>query len=121
MGQAANKSDGARAKHVPQRTCIACRRTDAKRGLIRLVRTPEGRIEVDATGKRNGRGAYLCHNPTCWDAAIKRRALERALRADALTPENQHDLLAYSRELSAAEAHAPATRTADVLPHDVRV
>jgi predicted RNA-binding protein YlxR (DUF448 family) len=51
---------GLRPKHVPRRTCVACRETDAKRQLIRLVRTPEGTVEVDPTGKRNGRGAYLC-------------------------------------------------------------
>ncbi|MEI8309024.1 MAG: YlxR family protein [Chloroflexales bacterium] len=121
MGQIAHKQGGLRAKHVPQRTCIACRRTDAKRGLIRLVRTPEGRIEVDTTGKRNGRGAYLCHDPACWDAAIKRRALERSLRVEPLTPENQRDLLAYSRGLTAAEAHGADTNTAEELPHAVRV
>jgi len=121
MGQAANKQSGARAKHVPQRTCIACRRTDAKRGLIRLVRTLDGRVEVDSTGKRNGRGAYLCHNPACWDAAIKRRALERALRVDPLTPDNQRDLLSYSRGLTVAEEQGPDASSAEALPHDVRV
>lgn len=121
MGQGTHKPNGARTKHVPQRTCIACRRTDAKRGLIRLVRTPEGRIDVDTTGKRNGRGAYLCHDLACWDAALKRRALERSLRAEPLTPENQHDLLAYRRGLTAAEAHGADADTAEELPHDVRV
>ncbi|MGB9633423.1 MAG: RNase P modulator RnpM, partial [Chloroflexaceae bacterium] len=67
-----------RPKHVPQRTCVACRRTEAKRGLIRVVRDAEGRVTVDPTGKQKGRGAYLCHDPACWTAAIKRRALERA-------------------------------------------
>jgi predicted RNA-binding protein YlxR (DUF448 family) len=121
MGQAVNKQGGGRVKHVPQRTCIACRRTDAKRGLIRLVRTPEGHVEVDSSGKRNGRGAYLCHDPACWAAAIKRRALERALKIDPLTPNNQHDLLTYSRGLTIAEEAGPATSTAETLPHDVRV
>jgi predicted RNA-binding protein YlxR (DUF448 family) len=121
MGQAVNKQGGVRAKHVPQRTCISCRRTDAKRGLIRLVRAPEGRVEVDSTGKRNGRGAYLCHNPACWEAAIKRRALERALRVDSLTPDNQRDLLTYSRGLPVAGEHGSDTSTVEALPHDVRV
>jgi len=121
MGQTANKQGGARAKHVPQRTCIACRRADAKRGLIRLVRTPEGRVEVDPTGKRNGRGAYLCHDPACWDAALKRRALERALRTDPIAPDNQHDLLTYSHGLTVAEERGPDSITAKVSPHDVRV
>src|SRR5688572_21393040 len=50
------KAKGQRPKHVPQRTCVACREIDAKRGLIRLVRTPEGTVDVDPTGKRAGRG-----------------------------------------------------------------
>ncbi len=90
---------GQRPKHVPQRTCVACRRTDTKRGLVRLVRTAEGRVEIDPTGKRNGRGAYLCHNPACWEAALKRRSLERALRIDALHPDDQTMLLDYIHQL----------------------
>jgi predicted RNA-binding protein YlxR (DUF448 family) len=121
MGQARNKSGGAQVRHVPQRTCVTCRRTDAKRGLIRLVRTPEGRVEVDPTGKRNGRGAYLCHAPACWEAAIKRHALERALRVDSLTLDNQSELLTYGRGLVPAEGPGPNTSTAEALPHDVRV
>lgn len=50
-----------------------------KRELIRVVLTPEGQIELDATGKRNGRGAYLCPNPECFTLARKRKSLERAL------------------------------------------
>jgi len=68
---------GPRPKHVPRRTCVACRETDAKRGLIRLVRTPEGTVEVDPTGKRNGRGAYLCARLSCWQDALKKKRLEQ--------------------------------------------
>jgi len=75
---------GPRAKHIPQRTCIACRRTDAKRGLMRIVRDAEGRVALDPTGKRAGRGAYLCDRPACWEQALKRRGLERALRVETL-------------------------------------
>lgn len=57
-------------KHVPLRTCIACRAVRAKRELIRVVRTPEGHICIDSTGKMNGRGAYLCRNRRCWQSAI---------------------------------------------------
>jgi predicted RNA-binding protein YlxR (DUF448 family) len=70
---------GPRPRHIPQRTCIACRSTEAKRGLIRIVRTPEGRVEVDATGKKNGRGAYVHESRQCWDEALKRDRLKRAL------------------------------------------
>ncbi|NTW02980.1 MAG: YlxR family protein [Oscillochloris sp.] len=121
MAQTENKQRGPRVKHVPQRTCIACRRTDAKRGLIRLVRTPDGRAEVDSTGKRHGRGAYLCHTLACWEAAIKRHALERALRIDPLSADNQQDLLVYVRGLPLAEEAVPTNDHGDASPQDVRV
>ncbi|HEU5015806.1 MAG TPA: YlxR family protein [Roseiflexaceae bacterium] len=82
------QAKGPRPKHVPQRTCIACRKTDAKRGLIRLVRDADGRVVVDPTGKRSGRGAYLCHEPACWEQALKRNGLARALRLEALPPDD---------------------------------
>ena len=69
-----------RRKHVPLRTCVACRRTLAKRELVRIVRTPEGSIEVDLKGKRAGRGAYLCHQQECWEAALSQGLLGRALK-----------------------------------------
>jgi predicted RNA-binding protein YlxR (DUF448 family) len=77
---AAKAKGGPRPKHVPQRTCIACRSTEAKRGLIRVVRTPDGRVEIDATGKKNGRGAYVHETRACWDEALKRERLARALK-----------------------------------------
>jgi predicted RNA-binding protein YlxR (DUF448 family) len=99
MAQATKKSKGPRPKHVPLRTCIACRRADAKRGLIRIVRDAEGRVAIDPTGKRAGRGAYLCHDKACWDGALKRRALERALRLEALQPEDRVALEAFANGL----------------------
>ena len=69
-----------RRKHVPLRTCVACRASAAKRELIRIVRTPEGTIEVDFKGKRAGRGAYLCRRQECWDAALRQGVLGRALK-----------------------------------------
>ena len=74
-----SKRRGPRPKHVPQRMCVACRDHAAKRTLIRLVRTPEGAVEVDPTGKRNGRGAYLCERSVCWEKALKTGLLSRAL------------------------------------------
>jgi hypothetical protein len=67
-------------KRVPQRTCAACRITAAKRTLYRLVRLPEGGLVLDPSGKRNGRGAYLCDNPACWHKAISSEILGKALR-----------------------------------------
>jgi len=55
-----------RPRHVPQRTCIACRTTKPKRELLRVVRTPDGHVELDAGGKKSGRGAYLCAKRSCW-------------------------------------------------------
>jgi uncharacterized protein len=71
---------GPRPKHVPQRMCISCRERSAKRTLVRIVRTPEGAVEVDPTGKRNGRGAYLCDDPSCWARALKTGSLAQALK-----------------------------------------
>ena len=70
----------ARRRHVPQRTCIACRRTDSKRTLVRIVRSKEQGVLVDPTGKLAGRGAYLCADKTCWNKAFKSNALNRALK-----------------------------------------
>lgn len=71
-----------RRKHVPQRTCVACRDKTSKRTLTRIVRTPEGTVEIDPSGKRNGRGAYLCSDPACWTKALTTPTLSRALKAE---------------------------------------
>ena len=72
-------------KHVPQRTCVACRTVRPKRELVRILRTPEGVVMVDETGKRNGRGAYLCRQRGCWEIALVRRHLEQALKVTLMT------------------------------------
>jgi uncharacterized protein len=92
------KAKGPRPKHVPQRTCVACRTTGGKRTLIRLVRTPEGAVEVDPTGKRAGRGAYLCARVRCWERGVNEKTLVRALRLDGLSEENRAALLRYADE-----------------------
>ncbi len=71
-----------RRKHIPQRTCVACRTSRPKRELVRVVRTPEGNVVVDETGKRNGRGAYLCPTRACWETAMSRGLLNQALRTN---------------------------------------
>ena len=106
MAQAKKKS-GPRPKHVPVRTCVACRRTDAKRGLFRVVREVDGHVAVDPTGKRAGRGAYLCHDPACWEQALKRRALERALRIDALQPSDRVALEQVAQKLGPTHDYMP--------------
>lgn len=69
-----------RRRHVPQRTCIACRRSDSKRTLVRIVRSKERGVVVDPTGKLAGRGAYLCADRACWTKALRINALNRALK-----------------------------------------
>ena len=69
-------------RHEPVRTCVGCREEAGKRGLIRLVRGPDGAVSADPTGRAHGRGAYLHPDPACLDAARRRHALERALRAE---------------------------------------
>ena len=102
----AKQSQGPRPKHVPQRTCVACRRTDNKRELVRVVRLADNRVAVDPSGKKAGRGAYVCVDGGCWDAAIKRRALERALRIDALHADDRNTLLHYAQTLPRGDASA---------------
>lgn len=72
-------------KHVPQRTCVGCRTTSSKREFVRVVRTAEGTVEVDPSGRHNGRGAYLCAQAACWHEALKRERLARALRTTVST------------------------------------
>jgi predicted RNA-binding protein YlxR (DUF448 family) len=69
-----------RRRVEPQRTCVVCRRSAAKGTLHRVVRSPEGAVRYDPTGKAAGRGAYVCGRPGCLELAGKRRALQRALR-----------------------------------------
>lgn len=66
-------------RKTPMRTCVGCRACRPKKELIRVVRTPEGETALDATGRKSGRGAYICPNEECLKKAQKSRALERAL------------------------------------------
>lgn len=91
-----------RPKHAPQRTCVGCGSAAAKRELIRLARTSTGAVELDPTGKRPARGAYLCHTPECWELAIKKGRLENALRTK-LSAEDREALLRYGAARLAAE------------------
>ena len=85
-------------RHIPQRTCVACRRVADKRELIRLVRTSDSRVEVDPDGKKAGRGAYLCRAQECWEAGLKGSRLEHTLRT-TLTSENRERLITYGKGL----------------------
>ncbi len=69
-------------KKIPMRRCVGCMEQRPKRELIRVVRSPEGEISLDTTGKKSGRGAYLCPDPACLAKARKARRLERALECE---------------------------------------
>jgi hypothetical protein len=64
-------------KKKPARRCIACNEQKEKQELLRIVRTPEKNIEIDLTGKKNGRGAYICKKEECLNKIIKSKRLER--------------------------------------------
>lgn len=85
-------------KLIAQRTCVACRQIKAQRELVRLVRTPTGSIEIDGTGRKAGRGAYLCPVRECWETALKGNRLEHALRG-SLTRDNREQLSKHSEDL----------------------
>ncbi len=67
-----------RKRHIPERTCVACGTRKPKADLLRIARSPEGRVSLDPTGKAPGRGAYIC-GPGCWDTALGRGRLARSL------------------------------------------
>ena len=87
----------ARQKHKPQRMCVACRQSQDKKSLVRIVRTPEG-VYIDETGKLSGRGAYLHADPSCWKVGLK-KSLERALKT-SFTEQDRERLLQYQDILS---------------------
>jgi predicted RNA-binding protein YlxR (DUF448 family) len=85
-----------RRRHIPQRTCVACRVVLPKRSMVRIVRSGEGVI-VDPTGKLAGRGAYLHAQRSCWESGLK-GALASALKTE-LTPEERERLMNYAVSL----------------------
>ncbi|VAW43115.1 COG2740: Predicted nucleic-acid-binding protein implicated in transcription termination [hydrothermal vent metagenome] len=91
------KKKQVRTKHTPLRTCFVCREKRDKRQLTRLVRTLEGAVLVDPTGKQNGRGAYLCDQITCWKKGVANgRYLNQVLKTTVTTA-----------DLEAIAAHRP--------------
>lgn len=69
-------------KKVPMRRCLGCQESKPQKELIRIVKTPEGALCVDATGKMNGRGAYICPDAGCLAAAKKTKRLEQQFKTD---------------------------------------
>jgi hypothetical protein len=75
-----------RIRKIPQRICVGCQTSRGKKELIRIVRTPDLQVKIDATGKLSGRGAYLCRDLGCLNLALTGKKLQRALNVD-LPPE----------------------------------
>ncbi len=92
-------------KKIPMRMCVGCREMKEKRDLIRVVRTPEGEVALDATGKKSGRGAYVCRQAECLRRAIRQKQLERQLEI-TLTTEITEALTAEMERLTAAGSEA---------------
>ncbi|HEY0757568.1 MAG TPA: YlxR family protein [Ktedonobacteraceae bacterium] len=108
------KTQPRRVKHVPMRTCIACRQNKPKRELLRVVRTPDGHVQLDATGKKAGRGAYLCAKLSCWEIALKRKCLENAFEV-TISAEDREALDAFVATLP-ADAPTPVEVPAGKAP-----
>lgn len=69
-------------KKKPTRKCMGCNESKEKKDLIRIVKSKEGVVEVDLTGKKNGRGAYICKNEDCLNQVIKSKRLQKALECE---------------------------------------
>ena len=67
-------------KKVPMRQCVGCAEMKSKKDLLRVIKTPEDEIILDVTGRKNGRGAYICASMECLQNAQKRKGLERSLK-----------------------------------------
>ncbi|MBR3098879.1 MAG: YlxR family protein [Clostridia bacterium] len=90
-------------KKIPMRMCTGCREMKEKRELIRVVRGPDGDVSLDPTGKKSGRGAYVCRRTECLKRAIKQKQLERQLQV-TLTEEVSEALNAELERLSREDA-----------------
>ncbi len=93
-------------KKIPQRRCVGCNAQKPKRELVRVVRTPQGAVELDTTGKLAGRGAYLCPDPACLAKACKAHRLERAFGVE-VPPAVYEQLAVRLRAVPAPPKGAP--------------
>ena len=78
-------------KKIPMRNCKGCNEMKSKKELIRIVKSPEGEISLDLTGKKNGRGAYICHSVECFKKVRKSRRLEKEF--ECKIPDEVYDLM----------------------------
>ncbi len=81
-------------QNIPLRKCLGCDEMLGKKGMLRIVRSKDGEIAIDPTGKKSGRGAYICNDAECLAKAVKKRSLERALRC--AIPQEIYDSLKES-------------------------
>src|SRR5262245_20614458 len=95
---------GGASRPQPERSCVVCRRRQGKRALVRVARTKDGAVSVDATGKGPGRGAYLCPRRVCWEDPQMPRRLGHALKA-ALTDDDRAALAAFAAGLPEEDDH----------------
>lgn len=95
----------AKPRHIPERRCVACGQRAPKRELTRIVRSPQGIVHADHTGKSSGRGAYLCDSKDCWDKGVRRGSLDRNLQV-TIAPGDREVLLDYFRERVASATPA---------------
>ncbi len=87
------RGDHLKNRKIPMRMCLGCQQMKPKKELLRIVKTPEGTIELDPSGKKNGRGAYICPQPECLRNAVKGKRLQKAF-----SQEISSDLLAQLEE-----------------------
>lgn len=93
-----------RTRKVPLRKCVACQEMKPKKELIRIVRTPAEEVQIDLTGKKAGRGAYICGTVSCFKLAKKSKSLDRALKqpvGDAIYDQLERDFIAVEEEFNA--------------------
>ena len=86
-------------KKIPMRKCVGCQEMKSKKEMMRVLKTSEDIFELDATGKKNGRGAYLCFSKECFEKAVKNKGLERSFK-QAITKEVYEKL---EKEMNALE------------------
>ena len=95
-------------RHVPIRTCAGCRGEHPKREMIRVVRTPDGHVVLDSTGKRAGRGVYVCPEPSCWQQALRGGSLARALKSE-IPEADLAELRAFAQHIAEGKTAPAAT------------
>ncbi len=87
-------------KKVPMRKCVGCQEMKSKKEMLRIIRSQEGEFLLDATGKKNGRGAYICPSSECLSKAIRQKGLERSFKQ--AIPQDVYEML--EREMREIES-----------------